>query len=116
MPTTFKRTDKTSHLIQEAVARLIQQEIRDPRLPKVITLSHVVVAADLSHARVYLTTLGGIEEGKVAAKVLNHAAGYLRAALVKVVNLRIAPRLHFIYDEKLAEANQLSAMIGALDV
>lgn len=116
MPNTFKRTDKTSQLIIEALARLIQTEVRDPRLPKLITLSHAIVSPDLSHARVYLTTLGGAEEAKRAASILNHAASFLRTALTKSVKLRIAPRLHFVYDEKLDEANQLSALIGSLEV
>lgn len=111
----FKRTDKTSQLIQEALAKVIQQEIRDPRLPKLVTLSHVVVSADLSNARIFLTTLGGTEEGQQAAKILNHAASYLRTALTKAIKLRVAPRLHFVYDNELAEANRLSALISGLE-
>ncbi len=113
---TFKRTDKTSQLIQEALAVIIQREIRDPRLPKLVTLSHVIVSPDLSHAKIYLTTLGGAEQSNIAANILNHAASYLRTALTKSVNLRVAPRLHFIYDQALDEANQLSALIGGLSV
>lgn len=112
---TFKRTDKTSQLIQEALAKVIQQEVRDPRLPKLVTLSHVLVSPDLSHARVYLTTLGGAAEGEKAAKILNHAASYLRTALTKSVKLRIAPRLHFIYDHELEEANRLTTLISGLN-
>lgn len=113
---TFKRTDKTSQLILEALSRLIQQEIRDPRLPKIITLTRAVVSPDLSHARVYFTTLGGAEENQKATTVLNHAAAYLRTALTKSVNLRIAPHLRFMYDEQLDGANQLTALITGLEV
>lgn len=116
MPDIFKRTDKTSQLIQEALAKLIQLEVRDPRLPKVLTISRVVVSADLSNARVYFTVLGGAEEGKNAAHVLNHAARYLRASLVKSVKLRIAPRLYFVYDDVMAEAARLSGLIAGLNV
>lgn len=116
MPDTFKRTDKTSQLIQEALAKLIQLEVRDPRLPKVLTLSRVVVSSDLSNARVYFTVLGGPEEGKNTANVLNHAAKYLRASLVKSVKLRIAPRLYFVYDEEMAEAAHLSSLIAGLNI
>jgi ribosome-binding factor A len=113
---SFKRTDKTSQLIQEALAVIIQAEIRDPRLPKLVTLSHVNVSPDLSHAKVYLTALGDDTAGETAAKILNHAGSYLRTALTKSVNLRIAPRLHFIYDQALDESNKLSALIAGLEV
>ncbi len=110
----YKRTDKTGQLIQETLAKLIQQEVRDPRLPKIVTLSHVLVSPDLSHAKVYFTTLEGAAEGKKAAAILNHAAGYLRAQLPQFIQLRIVPRLHFIYDEALEKANQLSHLIEHL--
>lgn len=116
MPDTFKRSDKTSQLIQEALAKLIQLEVRDPRLPKVLTISRVTVSADLSNARVYFTVLGGPEEGKNTAHVLNHAAKFLRASLVKSVKLRIAPRLYFVHDDVMQEAGRLSALIASLDV
>lgn len=113
-PATFSRTDKTGQLLQEALAKLIQLEVRDPRLPKLITLSHVSVSPDLSHAKIYFTTLQGAEEGKQTAHILNHAAGYLRAQLPQMIQLRIVPRLHFIYDEALEEANRLSNLISQL--
>lgn len=119
MPSTYKtyqRSDKTGQLILEALAKLIQLEVRDPRLPKLVSLSHVVVSPDMSHAKVYLTVLGGEEEGKKAASVLNHAAGYLRTALAKQVNLRIAPRLHFIYDTELEKATHLTSLISHLEI
>jgi ribosome-binding factor A len=108
------RTEKTSQLLQEALARLIQLEVRDPRLPKLVTLSHVIVSPDLSHAKIYFTILEGAKEGKQAAHILNHAAGYLRAQLPRMIQLRIVPRLHFIYDEALEESNRLSNLISQL--
>lgn len=113
-PSSFSRTDKTGQLLQEALARLIQLEVRDPRLPKLVTLSHVTVSPDLSHAKVYFTTLEGAENGKQTAHILNHAAGYLRAQLPQMIQLRIVPRLHFIYDEALEESNRLSNLISQL--
>jgi ribosome-binding factor A len=111
---TFSRTEKTGQLLQEALAKLIQQGIRDPRLPKMVTLSHVIVSADLSNAKVYFTILEGVEEGRRAAGILNHAAGYLRTQLPQAIQLRIVPRLHFIYDEALEEATRLSNIIAQL--
>jgi len=116
MSNSFKRSDKTSHLIQQALARVIQTEIRDPRLPKFLTISRVVVAPDMSHAKVYITTLGGEEEGAQAVLVLKHAAKYLRTVLTKLIKLRIAPQLHFFYDHVQNDASQLSILISQLNV
>jgi ribosome-binding factor A len=114
-PTTYSRTDKTGQLLQEALAKLIQQEVRDPRMPKLVTVSRVVVSPDLSNAKVYFTVLESPEVGQKTAEILNHAAGYLRGLLTKLVQLRIAPRLHFFYDSALGEATRLSNLITQLN-
>jgi len=111
----FKRTDKMAQLIQQELSRIIQREVRDPRLPKWVTLSRVVVSPDLSHAKIFITVLGEKEDAEQALAVLNHASAYLRSSLSQSINLRVTPELHFIYDEVLEKANHLSRLISELD-
>ena len=50
MSNDFKRTDRIAEMMQRKLAQIIQQEIKDPRLPSLITISAVKVARDLGHA------------------------------------------------------------------
>ncbi len=105
----FKRTDRVAEMIQRKLAQIIPQEVKDPRLKGIITISAVKVAADLGHAKVYFTVFN--DDRTLAATILNAAAGYLRSALARSITLRTVPQLHFVYDESIEYGERLSRLI-----
>lgn len=105
----FKRVDRVAEMIQRKLSQLIQQEVKDPRLPTFITISAVKVAADLGHAKVYFTALNADIE--MTANILNTAAGFLRKSLARSIKTRTVPQLHFIYDESIEYGRRLSRLI-----
>lgn len=109
MPSHFKRTDRIAELIQRELAQVIQQEVKDPRLPAFITISGVQVSKDLSHAKVYFTVFKS--DPVETAVILNTTASYLRTVLAKSLRLRTVPQLHFVYDESIEYGNRLSRLI-----
>ncbi|KTD22691.1 ribosome-binding factor A [Legionella lansingensis] len=109
MRTDFKRTDRVAEMMQRKLSQIIQQEIKDPRLPAFVTISGVKVSADLGHAKVYFTVLSG--DIDLTASILNAAASYLRTALARTVKLRTVPQLHFVYDESIEYGKRLSRLI-----
>lgn len=109
MKTPSKRTQRVAEVIQRYLAQLIQQEIKDPRLPSWVTISAVEVSADFSFAKVYFTVLES--EPKTVLSVLNSAAPYLRSQLGKYLTTRTVPQLQFVYDESLAYGRHLQSLI-----
>ena len=81
------RTRKIGELLQRELAMLVARELSDPRVTQV-TLTAVDVAPDLSHAKVFITHLGGEEAALKAVAGLNHAAGFLQRTLRDRVILR----------------------------
>lgn len=114
MTSNFKRTDRIAEMMQRMLAQLIQQEIKDPRLPHLITISAVNVSRDLSHAKVYFTALNA--DPKQTAAILNTAASYLRSSLARSMTLRTVPQLHFVYDESIEYGKRLSRLIDEVNV
>ena len=109
MPKEFSRTRRVGEQMQRELARLMQREIKDPRVG-MVTVSGVDVSRDLSHARVYVSTLDDKAHEEVLA-VLQKASGFLRRELGKSMSLRSVPALHFFYDDTTEEANRLSRLI-----
>lgn len=109
MTTEFKRTDRIAEMMQRKLALIIKQEVRDPRLPALITISAVTVTRDLGHAKVYFTVLND-EAGKTES-ILNGAASYLRSALARTLTIRTVPQLHFILDKSIEYGRNLSRLI-----
>ncbi len=98
--------------MQRELARLIQREIRDPRLG-MVTVSGVEVSRDLSVARVYVSTLGGAADAEQTLAVLQRAAGFLRGELGRCMKLRTVPELRFRYDDSIERGNRVSRLIDA---
>ena len=57
MPRDFPRTRRVGEQLQRELATLIRDEVRDPRIG-MVSVSAVEVSRDLSHAKVYVSTLG----------------------------------------------------------
>ena len=113
MTSNFKRVDRIAEMMQRKLAYIIQQEIKDPRMPQLITKSAVTVTKDLAHAKVYFTVYN--EDPVQTTAILNTAASYLRSALARSVSLRTVPQLHFIYDESIEYGKRLSRLIDAVN-
>ena len=98
--------------IQRELADLIRRDLKDPRLG-MITISAVKVSKDMGYADVYVTVLGKDLTADYAPslEVLNHASGFLRAALGKSLQIRMIPRLRFHYDEVVMRGNHMAALI-----
>lgn len=109
----FKRTDRVAETMQRQLALLIQQEIKDPRLPGLITISAVRVTRDLGHAKIYFTVFNG--EPAETETILNSASSFLRGALAKVMKLRMVPQLHFVYDQSIEYGSRLSRLIDEVN-
>lgn len=110
MSEEFPRTRRVGELLQRELARLIQEELKDPRLGWV-TVSHVTVSPDLKYAKVYVTVLAGQLATPEQIKILNGAAGFLRHGLSQRVRLRVMPRLRFMYDASIERGRRLEALI-----
>jgi len=108
----FSRTRRVGEQMQRELAQLIQQEVRDPRVGWV-TVSAVQVSRDLSHAKVYVTTLGEGETIKEALAGLHSAEGFLRHELGRRMKLRLIPELRFVYDESIERGARMERLIDS---
>lgn len=108
----FRRTDRVNVLLRQQLSEIISREVKDPRLARIITIVHVGVSADLRHARVYTSVLGGPDERKTAVDTLNRAAGFIRRELTGRIKLKTVPFLSFVPDDSIEEGDRLQARIA----
>ncbi len=115
MPRDFPRTRRVGEQLQRELAALIRDEIDDPRIG-MVSISGVEVSRDLSHAKVFFSTMAtpGEEQGPdVSLRVLQGAAGFLRRLLGRQLAMRHVPQLHFRQDKSLEQGARLSALIDS---
>jgi ribosome-binding factor A len=112
MPREYPRKLRLNAQFQEELATLIRDELRDPRVAGV-TVTAVDVAPDLRNATVRVSMLGADAQLSLAVEGLTHAAGKLRHALGRRLQLRLVPQLRFIADTALREGDRIGALIKA---
>jgi len=119
MASNMSRIRKIGDQIQRDLSKIIQQEVKDPRVG-MVTVNDVKVSTDLSYAEVYFTCMAfgpqAEEEaqGKIRSeqqKVLNNAAGFMRTRLAQGLALRVIPMLRFHYDAVIDSGSKVSALI-----
>lgn len=112
MPKEFSRTQRVADFLKQELARMIQQEVRDPRIG-MASVTDVEVARDLSYAKVFVTILGKDteEDAKPAIEALNHAGGFLRTQMAKVMSARTTPKLRFVFDKSISRGALMTKLI-----
>lgn len=115
MTAVSRRIARVAIIIQRELAQIIQQEINDPRLPDLITISHVKVSKDIKYAKIFFTVLDK-QDIQPTTSILNGAAKFLRTALSHTTKLKATPQLSFIYDSSLEYSTNLSKLIDASNV
>jgi ribosome-binding factor A len=96
--------------MQRELAELLRLQVKDPRIG-MVTITAVDVAPDLSHAKVFVTHLGGSEHAAAVVAALQHTAGYLRSELSHRLRLYSVPELRFVYDDSIESGLRLSRLI-----
>ena len=110
MPREVPRARRVAEQVQRTLAEMLLREVRDPRL-RPVTITHVKVSPDLTHAWVYYAPLRGGAHDPLQQEILDEAARRLRGPLGRAMRLRLAPELHFSPDEELERGNRLDDLI-----
>lgn len=90
------RLERVNAEIAKELAIIINNDLRDPQITAMITVSSVSVSPDLSSARVYLSVFGG--DSQDTLNRIKGAGSFIRSRLSQKIRLRITPRLEFMLD------------------
>lgn len=97
--------------VTAALADIIRTEIKDPRVSNLTSVVAVEVAPDLKTCKAYISVLGSKEQGEDTLKGLQSAAGFIRGALARKVNLRNTPQITFVLDHSIEYGVTMSKKI-----
>lgn len=105
-----RRTERVGEQIRAELARLLREEVADPRIG-LVTLTHVDVSPDFANARVLWSATAAkgdpAETNLRTEQGLLCAASFLRRRLAETLPLRRMPELHFRHDPSLARGSEI---------
>ena len=111
-----RRTLRINELLREELSALLQRDVRDPRLNRMLSITSVSVSSDLKQATVHVSAMGSDEEKAEVAEGLQAAGVYLRRSLGNRLSLRHIPRLEFQMDDSIERGARLNSILNNLDL
>jgi len=109
----MRRPERFAEALKEEISEVVGFELDDPRL-EMVTVTDVVVAADLRDAKVYVLVTGSESEIESALKALNNAEEFVRQQVAMNLALRHAPHVHFVRDTAEENASRVSEILDDL--
>ena len=89
------RKNHTSENIKREIA-VILRELKDPRISEnMINIVKIDVSEDTSNAKIYISSLKGLEKANDATNALNKASGFIRKEIGNRISLRYIPSISF---------------------
>ncbi|MEE8353423.1 MAG: 30S ribosome-binding factor RbfA [Dehalococcoidales bacterium] len=103
--------ERVNSLLRQTLSELLQREVKDPRLGGFITITAVDTSADMKHAKVYVSSLGGDDDRQEILGTLTTAAGFFRREMAVSLKLRRIPQLVFQWDDSIERGDRLLRLI-----
>lgn len=105
------RITKISEAVRQEMSQIIKNELKDPRIPELVSVVKVEVTKDLKFAKAFISVYGTDEEKQNAILGLKSAAGFVRKEIGHRLNLRYTPEIHFELDDSIERGVYLTHLI-----
>jgi len=97
--------------VKEELSNIIRNEVKDPRIAPVVSVTEAIVATDLKNCKVMISVLGDEKAKEDTMEGLRSSSGFIRHMLAVNLNLRNTPELHFKLDESIEYGVEMSKRI-----
>ena len=109
------RPEKVAHAIKKEIAKLIQEELRDPRIG-FATVTDVEVTNDLRICKIFISVLGDEKSKKSTLIALEHAKGFIKKLIADRVKLRFTPDVLFRLDQTAEYGEHIDEIFKKIDL
>jgi ribosome-binding factor A len=98
--------------MREEIATFLANDVKDPRIMGLVTVTAVEVTRDLRHAKVFVSVLGSESQRAATFDGLDGVAAHLRGRVGRALRLRVAPEIEFRNDESVAHAAKIEQLLA----
>lgn len=109
-----RRADRVAEAIREEVAVFLAEEVKDPRITGLVTVTGVEVTRDLRNAKIFVSVMGSDADRAKTFEGLDSVASHLRSRVGRALRLRLAPEITFRPDESIARASRIENLLAQI--
>ncbi len=94
----------------------IMRELKDPRVKKaMLSIASIELSNDLSHCKIFISAIEGIDAAKEAVAGLTSATGFIKREIMKKLSMRKCPDFKFIADDSIEHSADIYKMLEDLN-
>ncbi len=108
------RLQRINEVLRRELAAALPKLV--PPGPEILlTVNRVRIAADLRHAQVYLSLIGGLADARAAyLAAVREARGEIQHLIGRRVRIKFTPHLHFVDDHSVEEGTRILQILDNL--
>jgi ribosome-binding factor A len=110
MPTSKYHIQRLSEQLRQEIGNVISLEMRDPRIPRVLTITQVKLAQDTRNATVFVSVYGDDKSKEDAFAALNAGAPYIQRLVAGRITVKHFPRLYFKPDDSIEYTSHMNEL------
>ena len=107
------RLKRIQDQMQRVLTQILENQVSDPRV-QAVYVTDVTVDRELDYANVYVSSLEGKSQADEILEGLSNASGFIRYTLSQEIELRVMPKLRFIWDDTPEKADRIEALLAEL--
>ncbi len=108
------KNERVAEEVKRYVGSIIKNELKDPRISEICSVTRVELSNDLRYAKIYISIYGNDEIKSNTLSGLKNATGFVRRELSKKIKIRYIPEINFVLDESIENGIRISKMIEEL--
>lgn len=104
--------ERVQRELQRHLSAIMANDLKDPRLSRLLALTKTAISADLRVLKCYVTVPATANEQRAVIKTLQRARSYFRKLLASRTDLRVVPELRFFLDDTPERAERIEKILA----
>lgn len=105
------RSGRINEEMKKEISNIIQNDVKDPRISAMISVTKVDVTKDLRYAKVYVSIFGNEESRANTFEALKNSAGFIRREIGHKINLRYTPEIIMELDDSIEQGMHIDKIL-----
>jgi len=110
----FSRNERIAEEIKKVISQIINNDLKDPRIDGLISVTKVEVTRDLRHATVFISFYGDKAKRDTTFEVIQNAKGFIRYELASKLRIKYIPEISFKLDESIEYGIRINKLLEEL--
>lgn len=106
------RGGRINEEVKKEISTIIRDDIKDPRMTAMVSVTEVNVTKDLRYAKVYLSVFGKTaQEQEETFEIVKKSASFIRKEIGRRINLRYTPEILIERDSSIEHGMHIDSLL-----